>query len=124
MEGGAMMKRWCLTEDECLRREWLAGTPVLDIAVKMGRPKNSIIGRACRLGLPLHVYVTNKAARRRADALPPLLTEEERRERHRELSRVSQARAYRKKYGVDAEWTERRRAYNRNWYASRKETSR
>lgn len=44
--------RWLQWEDELLVQLWASGTPTLEIATRFtGRSKNSIIGRAHRLGL-------------------------------------------------------------------------
>lgn len=44
---------WSEDEDTTLKGYWLDGIPASEIARKMGRPsRNSIIGRAHRIGLP------------------------------------------------------------------------
>lgn len=42
------------------------------------------------------------------------------RERHRATNRESMRAAAQRRYGIDMEWTERRRAANREYYARRR----
>ena len=49
-----MPKLWADDEDEVLRQEWAKGTRTDDIGRLLGRSRNSVIGRAHRLGLEDH----------------------------------------------------------------------
>lgn len=49
---------WTSGEDEILRTEWVKNTPVENIASMLNRSKNSIIGRAHRLKMPVHLHST------------------------------------------------------------------
>lgn len=53
---------WKAEEDEIIKREWIVGSTVLQIAMLLGqrRSKNSIIGRAHRLGLGKHPVAQKK----------------------------------------------------------------
>ncbi len=47
---------WSVPETKELRRRWLDGDLVRDIAADLGRTRNAAISRANRLGWPPHPY--------------------------------------------------------------------
>jgi DNA-directed RNA polymerase specialized sigma24 family protein len=48
-------KRWTSDEDEILRKEALAGSPVTEIASKIGRSESAVRTRAYTLRVPLRM---------------------------------------------------------------------
>jgi hypothetical protein len=108
------MARWTPNEDAVLKAEWQAGADLKSVAIKLRRSKNSVIGRADRLGLPIHEKVAC-AARERPATITRLyaLTAAELRERRRARERAE----YQARYGVDMEYTEKRREQQRRYRA-------
>lgn len=56
------MRFWTNDENRRLRRLWLAGVEVRQIARELNRSRNSIIGQAHRLDLPEHPSLRWRAA--------------------------------------------------------------
>lgn len=54
---------WSDPDKAELSRLWLLGKPVREITEALGRNKNSIIGMAHRLGMPLHSKSTHTESR-------------------------------------------------------------
>ena len=66
--------RWPAEDDEVLRRLWPQPISAEDIGARLGRSKNSVIGRASRLGLPARVAtrMSKRAAARASKTVRPL----------------------------------------------------
>jgi DNA-directed RNA polymerase specialized sigma24 family protein len=55
-------KRWTAEEDDVLRQEALAGSPVTEIASKIGRSESAVRTRAYTLREPLRIVGMRRSA--------------------------------------------------------------
>jgi hypothetical protein len=76
------MKLWTEEEINILTEMWGNNCETQEIALALGRNRNSIIGKAHRLGLPEHVFTTNKRMKTQQTKkewakprLPPIIPE-------------------------------------------------
>jgi hypothetical protein len=55
-------KRWTAEEDDVLRQEALVGSPVTEIASKIGRSESAVRTRAYTLRVPLRIVGMRRSA--------------------------------------------------------------
>ena len=56
-------RKWAFEDEFKLKDLWLQGLPVPSISKEMNRSRNSIIGKAFRMGLPKHAEAKTKGPR-------------------------------------------------------------
>ena len=65
-----MLVPWTKEEEAIVIEMWNKGCPTQEIANSVGRNRNSIIGKAARLGLPKHAFTVRKELAMRTPRAP------------------------------------------------------